>query len=118
MAVVSFGENANQIWGGAGWAFRQALKDLRPYARGDEVFLAALEQAEHIGYFGVDGLDPALRASVINAMKEMCVGIISGDRPSTIDQSLPGDRLAQDRYREAIKDLFSMAKAAGPDTSA
>ena len=118
MAVISFGEEANQIWGGAGWAFRQALKDLGPYAQGDDEFVAALEQAEHIGYLGVEGLDPTLRARVITAIKEMCDGIISGARPPTFNEALSGDRVAQDRYHAAIHDLLSMAIAAGREQSA
>ena len=112
MAVISFGEQSNQIWGSAGWAFRQALKDLRPYARGNLAFLATLEQAEHIGYLGVEALEPALRGTVTGAMKEMCMRIISGVRPPTVNQSLPDDRVAHDLYREAIKDLLLMAEAA------
>ena len=117
MAVISFGEEANQIWGGAGWAFRQALRDLRPYVQSNQALVAALEQAEHMGYLGVEGLDPALRASLIAAIKEMCIGIISGACPSTVNESLPGDRVAQDRYHEAIKDLLSMAIAAERDVT-
>jgi hypothetical protein len=117
MPVISFGEQPNQIWGGAGWAFRQAVKDLSRYARGNKPFLAALEEAEHIGHLGVEGLEPALRDSVITAIKEMCIGIISGAHPSTINESFPGDRTAQDGYHEAIKGLLLMAEAAQRGTT-
>ena len=114
MPVISFGEESQQIWGGAGWAFRQALKDLTPYARGTGEFLAAIEQAEQIGYLGIEHLAPSLRGIVVAAIQAMCTGIISGSRPSTISQSLPGDRQAHARYHEAIKTLLAMANAADP----
>jgi hypothetical protein len=112
MPVISFGENRDQIWGGAGWAFRQALKDLGPYAQDNDAFLAALEEARHIGYLGVETFDSALRRAVVAAIEKMCLGIISGIRPSSIGELLPGDRVAQARYHEAIKTLLTMARAA------
>jgi hypothetical protein len=112
MAVISFGDSRNQVWGGAGWALRQALKDLRPYAEGNEPFLGALDQAEHMGHLGVDLLDPALRRAVVTAIAQMCTDIISGVRRSSVEESLPGDRAAHERYHEAIKELLLMSTAA------
>jgi hypothetical protein len=112
MPVISFGEESNQIWGGAGWALRQVIEDLRPYAQGNAAFLAALEHAGHIGYLGVEHLDSSLRRVVIAAIQDMCIGIVNGARPSTINKTMPGDQMTRDQYHEGIKDLLSMAEAA------
>ena len=112
MAVISFGDTSKQVWGGSGWAVRQVLKDVRPYAEGNDRFLAALANAELSGYLLVDDLEPDLRRVVIVAIQQMCIDIISGARPSTIKESLPGDRAAHDLYSELIDDLLSLANAA------
>ncbi len=117
MPVISFGNTRNEVWGGAGWAFRQALKDLTPYAEGNEAFLQALEEAGHIGYLGVDDLEPHLRRTVIAALKDMCNGILDRSGPSSIDRSLPGDHVAQDRYVVAVRELLAMANAALSDVA-
>jgi hypothetical protein len=112
VAVISFGESREQIWGGAGWAFRQALKDLHPYVQDDAAVLAVLEEAGHIGYLGVESLELPMRRKVVAAIQEMCEGIVGGEHPSTISETLPDDRQAQDRYGEAIKHLLEMANVA------
>ena len=112
MAVISFGHQPDQVWGGSGWAVRQVLKDLKPYAEGNAPLLAALADAEHLGYLGVEHLDPELRRTVIEAVREMCLGIISGVRPSTITESVPGDRVAHELYARLIEDLLALAKSA------
>ena len=106
-----FGDSRNQVWGGAGWALRQAPKTLRPYAEGNEPFLAPPTSRTH-GPFRCGSADPALRRAVVTAIAQMCTDIISGVRRSSVEESLPGDRAAHERYHEAIKELLLMSTAA------
>jgi len=115
MAVISFGEGANQVWNGSGWAVRQVLKDLKPYAAGNSAFLSTLARVEVTEYFPVCQLGSPLRESVLAAIQQMCADIIAGTRPSTIEQTLPGDTVAHVVYHKLIRDLLSLAKAAADD---
>lgn len=110
MAIISFGDKAESVWGGAGWAFRQILRDLSPYAQGNPEFQAALEQAGHIGSLVVDIVDKDLAGRITFAMASMCSEIIEGRRQSSID-NFHSDRETRDLYRKELELLRSAVSA-------
>lgn len=110
MAVISFDAEAERIWNGAGWAFRQILRDLSSYAQGDIEFQGALERAGHLGSFIVELLDPRLKDRVTLAVMTMCTEIRNGTRPSSIAQH-HSDRETQDLYWQELERLGSAAKS-------
>src|SRR5688572_11940032 len=73
MPGISFGDKIDSVWIVAGWAFRQALKDLTPHAGGDTAFLDALTGAGHIGFLDVQSLQDPARVEMTRAV-ELCAG--------------------------------------------
>lgn len=110
MAVISFGDKTERVWAGAGWAFRQVLRDLSAYAQGDSEFQVVLEQAGHTGSLVVDILNPDLHDRINGAILRMCNEVIDGTRPSTVYQ-FHTDRETQDLYRQELELIRSAAKA-------
>jgi hypothetical protein len=115
MAVISFDNKAECVWGGAGWAFRQTLRDLSAYAQGDAEFEAALERAGHLGSLLVDNLDADLKARITRAIESMCRGVLDGTQPSSIKEFHP-DRGTQELYRRELKVLLSAVNASSRES--
>jgi hypothetical protein len=61
MAIISFGTTSDAVWGGAGWAFRQILRDLSAVTDTDSEVVATLREAEPLGSLVVDLLDQDLQ---------------------------------------------------------
>jgi len=110
MAGISFGDEPDSVWIVAGWAFRQALQDLKPYAQGDAAFLDALESAGHLGFLDVETQESRLRAGMTNAIEAMCRGILDSSASSGIEGAFP-DSETQSAYREGIQLLLNAVQA-------
>jgi hypothetical protein len=108
MAIISFDNEKQRIWVAAGWAFRQVLRDLAPYAEGDSELQAALQEAEHTGSLVVDILDEGLRRRVTRAVSNMCEDILSGRRHSNIE-AYHQDSDTRNLYRLELEQLRSAA---------
>ena len=104
MAVFSFGRDAEKIWTGAGWAFRQMLRDLSTYAANDPEMIQTLQQAEHLGSLVVDVLEPELQRRIREAVVRMCDELLNGRRESTI-AAFHGDLATQRLYRQELEML-------------
>jgi len=115
MAGISFGDEADRVWIVAGWAFRQVLQDLIPYAEGERPFLDALTDAENIGFLDVPTLaGNGLSAKVTKAIETMCREVLDGSYRSGIEAAFL-DSETQDAYREGIRMLLSaVATPRGP----
>lgn len=109
MAVISFDDKAEAIWGGTGWAFRQIVRDLSPYAEGDSDFVQTLERAGHLGSLIVENLDPSLQRRITRAIVAMTNDIVSGERSSSIPQ-FHTDQETQELYWKYIEMLRSIAE--------
>ena len=110
MAVISFGTTPDKIWGGAGWAFRQVLRDLSNVNQLDLELVDTLRQSEHVGSLVVDILDSDLQRRLTDAVIMMCDEILGGRRPTTID-AFHRDAQTQELYRQGLEQLRAAAQA-------
>jgi ribosome biogenesis protein Nip4 len=117
MAVISFGREAEAIWNGAGWAFRQILRDLSPYAQGDAEFERAMKDAEDLGSFIVNYRDATLKGRITRATVRMCDDVLNGMRTSSIMQH-HSDPETQELYWKELAVLRFAATATGAGSPA
>jgi hypothetical protein len=110
MAIISFGNSEDSVWGGAGWAFRQVLRDLSAVTETDSEVVATLQRAEPVGSLVVDILDNDLQHRIADAVIAMCNAVLSGERQSTISE-FHRDSETQDLYRQELQELRIAAEA-------
>lgn len=109
MAVISFERDAKGTWNGAGWAFRQVLRDLAPYAHDDSEFQRAMNEAANLGSFIVYLRDITLKDRITLAILRMCNEILKGATPSSIAQH-HSDQETQELYRKELELLLLAAQ--------
>ena len=113
MAGISFGDEPQNVWIVAGWAFRQFLQDIEPWTGGDLELTNALAESEIIGFLDVQSLNDTLRAKMTKIIEGMCRGILDGTCPSGIRASFP-DAETHEAYLVGIRELLSAAETTEP----
>jgi hypothetical protein len=109
MAVISFENTTDATWKGNGWTYRQVIRDLAPYAQGDNEFLDVIKHADPLASLIVDSLEPPLRQRVVSAILSMTQTVVSDRDKSSVARFHP-DKESQDLYLETLKELGAVAR--------
>ena len=111
MAVISFSENADQIWKVARWAFRQLLADVSAQYPDDLEMAQLFEQAIALDGLILEQLDSPTSERIARALRRVVNGVLDGSIPSGVSDRYPDQNTLAD-YREGLEMLGAVLDAA------
>lgn len=111
MGVISLSSKNDDIWGVAGWAFRQILDDISGHYSGDTEMIREFETAKTLSGLHLDLISPDLAGRTRNAIKAITKGILSGQIRSGIHDKGYADTQIIEEYHESLRDLLRMVSA-------
>lgn len=108
MGVISFATEPQRYWQVAGWAFRQFLDDVSQFYIVDTELRQAFESAKLYDALSVYSLEKEIADKVIDGMRQVAEGILSGRFESGISAQPYGNLQTQDQYRSGLRELLSV----------
>jgi hypothetical protein len=106
MAVISFSDKPEEVWGVAGWAFRQILEDVLARFPNDSEMRASFEFPLESSGLCVELLPPELAGRVTNAIRQVAEGILDGTIRSGIADKPYGAADTVGQYHEGLRTLL------------
>jgi hypothetical protein len=106
MGAIAFSSGPEHSWAMAGWVLRQVLDDTASQHPDDSEMTTEFGAAKAIDGLMVYLLPPQLAARVTKAIRDVAVGILSGNIRSGIVDQPYGDKRTVLQYREALQALL------------
>jgi len=111
MAVISFSKKPEEIWGVAGWAFRQILEDVLAHFPQDSEMRASFEFPLESSGLGLYELPPELASRITKAIQHVASGILDGTIRSGIVDKPYGTAETIEQYKSALRRLLKAIPA-------
>lgn len=114
MGAIAFSKKPEESWVVAGWAFRQILDDVAAQYPNDAEMIKELNDAKALGGLMVYFLPPDIAARVLDAIKHVVSGILSGTIKTGLGSHPYGDKSTLQEYKVGLQQLLGVI----PSTSA